>query len=298
VALNELGHEFRTIPIHDDVPIVPYANLLYSLQPNLVFNLCESVYGNSRLEMAIPSMLDLMGIPYTGSPPEAIAMCYNKARTKDVLRANGILTPDYLVTRAPMFFVNVGYPAIVKPLHEDGSLGITSESVVNNIDQLHQRVNYICNTYRQPALIEKFIDGREFGIGLLGSTGDPKPFPLSEISYDGFPDGMPRICSYNAKWEYGSIEYEESKPICPANINSILEMRLESLGVNIFNLFGLKGYARIDVRISESGGIYVIDVNPNADFAPGSGIHTMLNAAQISYTEFVNKLIEDAIRDH
>ena len=295
-SLGKLGYEYRTIAISHSTPILSIANLVAGLNPDCVFNLVEAVKKNYLLEMAVPAMFDLLQIPYTGSGALALGLCQNKARAKDVMIANGVRTPPYYITSDP-FLTHIWnrWPAIVKPSHEDGSLGITKDSVVYCSEDLNRVVKNIETTYRQPAIVEEFIDGREFGIGIIESGGVPTPFPVSEILFDGFPDG-PRIVSYAAKWDGGSVEYNGSKPHCPADIEPDLATRLQHTAVGVFKLFGCRGYARIDTRVDADGMIYVLDVNPNPDIAPGSGVETVLKAAGVSYEEFVKNLIEGALR--
>lgn len=296
-ALRNLGHDVRVIPIQDATPIVSVFNLIYGMRPDVIFNLVEAVRGNASLEMTIPCLLDLMQIPYTGSGPLALGLCQDKARTKDILIANGVRTPSYYVTSDP-FLTHVWnrWPSIIKPTHEDGSLGITKDSVVYCTEDLNKAIHNIKMKYRQPALIEEFIEGREFGVGIIDFNDGPVSFPVSEIIFDGYPSGIPKIVSYDSKWRNETIEYQESKPRCPADIPPDLATRLQHTAIGVFRLFGLKGYARIDVRVDADGMIYVLDVNGNADCAPGSGIHTMLTAAGMSYEEFVKNLIEGALR--
>jgi D-alanine-D-alanine ligase len=256
----------------------------------------ESLRGNSALEAAFAASLELLNIPFTGSGSIALTLCHNKGTAKAILRSNGIKTPRYCIFGLGdnNFCLN-NFPVIVKPLHEDGSLGITAESVVRNNSELWDRVINIRKNYGQEALVEEYIEGREFGIGVISFNGSNRAFPVSEIVFDGYPEDLPRIVSFNAKWNEDVPEYKKSVPHCPADISWNLSRRLKNTGLKVFKVFGLRGYCRIDVRVRNNK-IYVLDVNGNPDIAPGSGVHTILNASKVSYTEFIQQLIEGALR--
>jgi D-alanine-D-alanine ligase len=244
------------------------------------------------MEMALPAMLDLMKIPYTGSGALTLGLCQDKVKSKAVMRCNGIRVPRLFDWPQTLF---VSLPVIIKPLHEDGSLGINAKSVAYNAEDMINARADIEATYNQSAIIEEYIDGREFGIGVIDFNGGPTPFPVSEIVFDGYPDGIPKIVGYDAKWNNETVEYKNSVPHCPADVDSRLAKRLQDIGLKVFKLFGCRGYARVDMRMRGKD-IYVIECNPNADCSPGSGIFTMLNAAGVPYEEFVKNLIEGALR--
>jgi len=295
-SLEKLGYQFRTIAISNSTPILAVANLVYSLNPDCVFNLVEAINGDSQMEMALPAMLDLMKIPYTGSGALTLGLCQDKARSKAILKCGGVQTPEFEVYGwdTPLSDHTM-FPSIVKPLHEDGSLGINAKSVVKNHVELAIAVYNILKEYRQEAIVEEYIEGREFGIGVIDFNGGPVSFPCSEILFNGYPQGMPKIVSYNAKWNPETIEYKESIPHCPADIDKTLSSRLQAIGLKVFKLFECRGYIRVDVRV-RGNDIYVIDVNCNPDISPGSGVCTVLNAAGVPYEEFVKNLIEGALR--
>ncbi len=285
-----MGYQFRTIAISNSTSILAVANLVYCLKPDCVFNLVEAINGDSQMEMALPAMFDLMNIKYTGSGALTLGLCQDKEKSKAVLSSSGIKTPKLYKK-----FSKHPFPAMVKPSHEDGSLGINTKSVVYDCIEELKAVTDVEIIYHQKALIEEYVDGREFGIGIIDFDGGSRPFPVSEIIFDGYPNGVPKIVSYSAKWDNESIEYKNSTPHCPADVNPRLAKRLQDTGLKVFKLFGCRGYARIDTRVRD-GKIYVIECNPNADCSPGSGIFTMLNAAGVPYEEFVKNLIEGALR--
>jgi D-alanine-D-alanine ligase len=294
-AVKSLGHQSTVMAVREE--IFPIIHCLKEYRPDVVFNLCESVYGNSCLEMNMPALLDLFRIPYTGSSPLTLGLCQNKGKVKDILQSQGILTPRYKIfDRATGPVKGNIFPIIVKPLHEDGSLGITRESVVFNDETLGKQIQYVIEQHQQPALVEEFINGRELNVGLIETDGKLGVLPASEIDYSEFPEGVPKICGYEAKWVTESTEYQKSKPVCPASLEWVMKKRLEHIAIRVFKLFECRDYARVDFRIDRDGKIYVLEVNPNPDISPQSGMTRALKAQGTTYTEFVGNLIERAVQ--
>ena len=294
-AIHSLGHESIVVAVRTEIQTV--IHWLNEFRPDVVFNLCESVYGNACWEMNIPALLDLFHLPYTGSPPLALGLCQDKGKVKDILQSRGIRTPRYEIFHQPSNQVRGHcYPLIVKPLHEDGSLGISKESVVCEDGALRKQIEYVIERYHQPALVEEFIDGRELNVGLLETDGRVDILPVSEIDYSGFPEGTPRICGYEAKWVQESLEFQRSKPVCPASLDRVAERRLEQIALQAFELFECRDYARVDFRIGRDGEIYVIEVNPNPDISPQSGMARAIGVKGMTYGEFIGNLIERALQ--
>lgn len=296
-AIRSLGHQCFVMGLKDEVYTI--FHWLQEIGPDVVFNLCESVYDDTRMEMNIPALLDLMYIPYTGSPPLTLGLCQDKAKVKGILLSQGVRTPRYQVfQRLPKGLeeVCITLPAIVKPIHEDGSLGITRDSVVYEMEGLERQIRYVLEVYRQPALVEEYIDGREMNVGLIELNGKLETLPISEIDYSEFPAGMAKICGYDAKWDPKSIEYQKSKPVCPAPVEPNLKRELESVAKEVYRLFECRDYARVDLRVDHEGRPYVIEVNPNPDISPESGMARAINADGMTYAEFVQGVVEKALR--
>lgn len=294
-AIHSLNYECFILAIKDEIYSI--IHWLKEINPDVVFNLCESVFGNASLEMNIPAMLDLLRIPYTGSSALTLGLCQDKGKVKDILQSQGILTPRYKIfdRESDQIEGNI-FPAIVKPLHEDGSLGISKDSVVYNNESLKNRIRYVIEKYHQPALVEEFIEGRELNVSLLETNGKPEILPISEIDYSDFPDGIPKICGYEAKWVTESIEYQKSRPICPAPLDWILQKRVEFIATRVFKLFGCRDYARVDMRVNSDGEIFVLEVNPNPDISLQSGFARSVKAKGMSYDELIGCLIEKALQ--
>ncbi len=293
-AVRSLGHESIVMAVREEIS--PIIHWLKEYEPDVVFNLCESVYGNSCWEMNIPALLDLFRIPYTGSPPLTLGLCQDKGKVKDILQSHGILTPRYKIFERAVGPVKGNiFPIIVKPLHEDGSLGITRESVVFDDETLSKQIRYIIEQYQQPALVEEFVDGRELNVGLMETNGSVGILPISEIDYTEFPKGIPKICGYEAKWVVESAEFQKTKPVCPASLEWLMEKKVGQIASRVFKLFECRDYARVDIRIDREGKIYVLEVNPNPDISPQSGMARALKVQGTTYTGFVGNLIERAL---
>jgi D-alanine-D-alanine ligase len=294
-AVHSLGHQCFVMAVQDE--ILTAVHWLKEIRPDVVFNLCESVYGNSCWEMNIPALLDLFRIPYTGSSALTLGLCQDKGKVKDILLSQGILTPRYKIfdRRVTPIKGNI-FPIIVKPLHEDGSLGISKASVVFDDGALNRQIRYVIEKYDQPALVEEFIDGRELNAGLLETNGKVGVLPISEIDYSEFPEGVPKICGYEAKWVAESSEYQKSKPICPAPLEWVMKKRVEHIAIRAFKLFGCRDYARVDIRVDREGKIYVLEVNPNPDISPQSGMTRAIKARGMTYEEFIRVLLERALQ--
>jgi len=294
-AVRSLGHQCFVMAIRDE--ILTIVHWLQEIRPDVAFNLCESVYGNACWEMNIPALLDLFRIPYTGSPPLTLGLCQDKGKVKDILLSQGILTPRYKIFDRGVNPIKGNiFPIIVKPLHEDGSLGISKESVVFDDEALSRQIQYVIEKYHQPALVEEYVDGREMNVGLVETNGKVGVLPISEIDYSEFPEGIPKICGYEAKWVPESTEYQKSKPICPAPLEWLMKKRVEHIAVKVFQLFGCRDYARVDIRMDRDGKIFVLEVNPNPDISPQSGMSRAIKVSGITYTDFVKGLLDRALQ--
>lgn len=285
-ALKRLGLEHRLFPLKDDVGSLVKALNVY--KPDVVVNLCEGAFGDSHLEMNVPCILELLGIPYTGSPPLALGLCQDKGLTKDVLIANDIPTPNYrILRRFEDWKGGIDYPLFVKPLKEDASLGISQESFVRDDDELNKRVKYVIKHYKQPALVEKYVIGRELNVAVLGNER-PKVLPISEILF-GFPN-EPKVVSYSAKWFGDSDEYKMTRPVCPANLDPPVKDRAERVALEAYEALYCRDYARVDIRLKGDVPL-VLEVNPNPDISREAGFARSLKAAGIPFEEFMREII-------
>ncbi|MBI5286613.1 MAG: ATP-grasp domain-containing protein [Deltaproteobacteria bacterium] len=288
--LREKGVTPVLLPLVDDLG--GFITALKDEDHDIIFNLCEGAFGLSTLEMNVAALLELLGVRFTGSGPITLGLCLNKAKAKEVLSANGIPTPRFFVVNSPLTTHHspISFPLIVKPLMEDGSLGIDEKAVVKDMTTLRERVAYILKTYRQPALVEEYIEGREFNISILGN-GRPRVLPISEIDFLQFPAGAPRICGYEAKWVPSSLFYIKTPPVCPAPISKALEEELSTVALRAYDALGCRDYARVDIRMGEDGICRVLEVNPNPDISPDAGLPRSARVAGMGYGELILEII-------
>jgi len=288
-ALLELGHSVICVPLVP--PLEAAREKLGKLRIDLVFNLFEGFCDSPATEADIPEILSEMGMHYTGCPPDALRFSLDKARTKAVLKDGGINTPDFqLLNPDTLSSFRLNYPCIVKPRCEDGSHGMSEESVVHDHVSLERQVTKIIRLYGgEEVLVEEFIDGREFNATVLGNS-EAIVLALSEISFS-LPPGKPKILTFAAKWEAGSTYFRGTRPVCPARISKDDQQRIAGMARAAFYLTGCRGYARVDMRQGKDGRPTVIEVNPNPDISPDSGAAIQAKAAGLNYRQFIAKII-------
>ena len=291
-ALKELGHTVVRVPLLP--PLELAGERLKGLSVDLVFNLFEGFCGYPATEAVVPNILLELGIPCTGCSGAVLALALDKAKTKALLESSGIDTPRYqvLIPETASTF-QLGYPCIVKPLAEDASHGLSESSVVNGFSSLAKQVALVSSFYGGQALVEEFIDGQEFNATVLGNS-ECTVLPLSEIVYS-LPSGMPRILSFDAKWEPDSLYFQGTKVVCPAQIPARERERIAEMALAVFRLLGCQGYARVDMRLDNEGRPKVLEVNPNPDISPGSGAARQAEAAGMTYAQFVEKIVQLAL---
>lgn len=267
---------------------------LRNLDTDLVFNLFEGFCNYPETEAAIPEILSETGIPFTGCPGPVLRLALDKAKTKLILKAAGIKTPDFqLLNPETMSTFQLGYPCIVKPCCDDASSGLSAESVVHDFSALERQVSVICDSHGGNALVAKFLPGREFNATVMGNS-EFIALPVSEIVYS-LPPGMPEILTFEAKWEDDSPYFEGTKPVCPAEIKAEEQQRIAETITTVYRLLGCRGYARVDMRLDHEEQLNVIEVNPNPDISPGTGAARQAEAAGMTYTQFIEKIVQLAL---
>jgi D-alanine-D-alanine ligase len=275
------------------------ARLLADLErahPDAVFNLCESVGGDARMEAAVAGLLDWIGLPYTGSSPRALTLALDKPTARSVLAAHGVpVAPGVVLASGDESLAGVEPPWIVKPSREDASHGIELASVTSDEAAARQRARLVIERYHQPALIERFVEGRELNVSLLGPAQEPTPLPLFEVDFSDFPAGQPRLVTYAAKWHPESPEYHGTRTIPARELGRALLRRVVETASAAYRALELRGYGRVDLRIDAAGRMVVVDVNPNPDLAPDEGIARAAAEAGIDYASLIGWLVDQAL---
>ncbi|MGE3540825.1 MAG: hypothetical protein AB7N91_25740 [Candidatus Tectimicrobiota bacterium] len=320
-ALAVHGHEVRLIEANEDA----YETLRQS-QVDFVFNVAEGIRGEDR-EAQLPAMLEMLGLPYTGSGPLSLALCLHKGKTKELLAWHGIPTPRFQVMKQPAepLAAYLTFPLIVKLLHEGSSMGLSYASVVETPVALAQRVAYLMQTYRQPVLVEQFIDGREFTVPLLGNAV-LRTLPIIEVCFKGprnitlfQPDDdvvlmlarlagkrvvMPLAWQLSTDAERAYVRTTDggcleipvalTESVCPASISDTLRQALEETAVRAFRALECRDWCRIDMRVGADGIPQVLELNPIAGLGPGCWFPRSASAAGLAYSTLMQTILEIA----
>jgi D-alanine-D-alanine ligase len=293
-ALRSEGYDCRAINLEDNFDRL--LQVLTSPRPDVVFNLVEYFNDDSLLESRVAGLYDLLRIPYTGSPPLALALCQRKGLAKQILKANDIPTPRFrLVSAEPIPKLSgLRYPLIIKPSWEDASAGISENSVVEDRAGLERQVRLIWESFKQPALIEEYIEGRELGVSVLGNAR-PRMLPVEEMDFTGVPDGRRRIISFESKWDPLHEDFLLGTLVCPAKLSRAVLRRLNTLALRTFRVMGLRDYARIDLRLDAQGRLFVLEANPNPDLTAGVAFMASAAAAGMTFSGTLRFLVEEAL---
>lgn len=301
-ALERSGHDVLHVDVDTDVAGVVRA--LQDAQPELVFNLTEGFGGKSALDSSVAGLLNLLDLRYTGSSPAGLMLAGDKSLSKKVLSFHGVQTPDFatLYRGALDHSDELHFPLIVKPPQEDASIGVTTKSVVRDVKELLNRIDELQAAYRSPVLVERFIDGREFYVGVLGNA-HAEALPVIELDFTGFPAHLPRVASFDAKWadaaESGSAEasaeFAGTKSVFPADVDDELVARMQSIAIEAFDALRLRDYARIDLRVTDDGEVYVIEVNPNCYLERSGEFARAAERADLEHDALIARIVELAV---
>lgn len=287
-ALSELEYPVIRVPLSP--PLEQTKDKLKRLEADLVFNLFEGFDGHPEAEADIAYALSELGLTYTGCDGDTLLLALDKAKTKAILEASGIDTPNcQLLSPETLSGFSLNYPCIVKPAGEDASHGLTEESVVCDSVQLEKQVSKISHFFGGKALVEEFVDGREFNVTVIGNS-EPSVLPVTEIVYS-LPHGMPQILTFAAKWDKQSTYFQCTKPICPAAIGAELRDRVEKTAILVFKILNCSGYARLDFRLGTDERIEVLEFNPNPDITPGNGAARQAKVDGMTYKQFIEKIV-------
>ena len=276
-------------------------NNFRKVKPDIVFNIAEGAFGVSR-EAQIPAMLDMLQIPYTGSDALTLAICLDKARTKEIL--------SYYKVPTAKFFVadevddagnhNLNFPMIVKPVSEGSGKGIFASSFVHSKDELKREIKRITSEYNQSALVEEFLSGREFTVAVLGNNGDTKILPAIEMRFDKYPEGTAPLYSYEAKWILDTKENEFDVFDCPANITKKLEAKINKVCTDTYRVLKCRDWSRIDLRLDKNGEPNIIEINPLPGIIPdpneNSSFPKAARAGGIEYNDMINTVLASAVK--
>lgn len=294
-SLQHLGHDVVTVAVFDNV--LDVIDKIKSFAPDVVFNQCESFGDDRALEPNIPALLDLMKIRYTGSGPEALLLCKDKALAKVVLSHHHVRVPRFVVShnKSPLRRLqHFGYPAFVKPIGQESSDGIAKASFVRDEQEAIERLRFLHQKFNSDAMIEEYIDGRELYVSVLGNRRRVV-FPPREIFFERVPEDEPKFATSHAKW---NDAYRKRWGITngpAAELPEGVGKDLRKLGHNIYAWLRIRGFGRIDIRLSSHNELVIIEANPNPSLAIEDDFAQSANAAGMKYDELIQEILNAAL---
>ncbi|AKF11501.1 D-alanine--D-alanine ligase family protein [Sandaracinus amylolyticus] len=303
-VIDEVAHVAASLGLRvERVPLASDARTMLAqvaaIDADVVVNLAESWAGRVRNEAGVAWTLELRGCAYTGATPRALALCLEKPLTRALLASAGVPVPEGATmsdARAP-WPLDVRGPWIVKPAAQDASHGVDATSVVHDERAARARVDHLITRGLGPALIERYVDGRELNVSIVELDGaPPRALPIAEIDYSQFPAELPRILTFAAKWDETSDEYRGSASVEARDLDPTRRARVEQVALAAWRALGLRDYGRVDLRLDRDGAPFVIDVNPNPDLSRGAGLCLAAERAGIGYEGLIAGLLRGAAR--
>lgn len=294
LALQSVGYGLTSIPVSN--PNIHSILEKYNPENSLVLNWCEEIPGVPYSEALVAKALEEFHFTFTGSSSRVLYFCSDKRRVKKFLQKHGIPTPRWQVFTSANVKTWINFPAIVKPPKEHCSLGITPDAVVTSPHDLKQRVEYILDEFKQPALVEDFIDGREFHVSLWGNR-EIQMLPPAEMDFAKLTDVRDRLCTYDSKFLPGSFHYVNIGLKLPAPLTGDEYHRLEEICTRVYHLTGCRDYARLDIRMRNST-FFVLDVNPNPDISADASMACAAESLGYSYGHMLSRIISFAAERH
>jgi D-alanine-D-alanine ligase len=291
-ALTALGHTPVTIAVHESVS--PLLKAIEDSKADLVFNVCETFADDYRLEVNVAALMEMARIRFTGSGTAGLLLAQDKILTKQLLEYHEVPTPNFLTFDGDTFeaFGRMAFPLIVKPAKSDASLGIGTHSVVNDWDELTRRVRDIRKTLNDESLAEEFIDGREVYVGVIGTPTKPEILPIVELDWGKWDPAKPKVSDREVK--FGAHTDDSPFLEIAKNISPELQARIERSALLAFRALKIRDYARVDLRISDKGDAYVLEVNPNPYLEKESELAMAAEQRGLSYTQLIGRIVESA----
>ncbi len=295
-TLRKLGHEVQPLGVKSDLEVIRAA--VEDWKPHIAFNLLEEFDGRAVYDQNVVSYLELMRIPYTGCNPRGLMLARDKALAKQVMSYHRIPYPEFMVVplhrmvRRPKY---LPFPLIVKSISEEASLGISQASIVDDDEKLRERVAFIHDNVGTGALIERYIEGRELYVGVMGNA-HLQVFPVWELVMDKMPDEARRIATERVKW---SRKYQDKYGICSCEARNLPDGvvdHIQHLAKRVYRALGLSGYARIDMRMDKDGHVYVLEANPNPQIASGEDFADSAEKADLAYKDLLQELLHVGLR--
>ncbi|TAJ75772.1 ATP-grasp domain-containing protein [bacterium] len=290
-ALKRLGHEVRSLGVFDEPGLI--LEEVKTHPPDVVFNLTEHFNNRSAYDQNVASLLEMLGVRYTGSGPTGLTLCKNKGMTKEILAYHRIRFPAYAIfppgatIRRPK---RLAFPLFIKPLQEEASYGISQDSFVENDEAFEERVRFIHERMNQEALAEEYIEGRELYVSILGNQ-QLQVFPIREVIFSEVPEGRPRFSTFKAKWDEAYRQRWGIQNIFAQPLPEGVAERIAKICKKVYRVLRIRGYGRIDLRIAPDGDIVILEANPNPNLAADDEFAQSALKAGLTYEGLIQRIL-------
>ncbi|GKS56958.1 D-alanine--D-alanine ligase [Nitrospira sp.] len=296
-TLRTVGHDVRALGVRDDLGVIRTA--VDEWKPHIAFNLLEEFSGTAVYDQNVVSYLELLKVPYTGCNPRGLMLARDKGVAHKILYYHHIPIPEFITVplgRSVKRPKDFPFPLIVKSVSEEASLGISQASIVEDDDKLQERIRFVHQNVGTGALVERFIEGRELYVGVLGNQR-LRVFPVWELDLSQLPDDARRVATARVKWcDRYQKKYDVSSDV--ADLTNEQRVSIQQLAKRVYRCLGLSGYARIDLRLAASGLVYVLEANPNPQIAKGEDFADSAEAAGLSYKTLLQRILDLGLRWH
>ncbi len=286
------GIDAQALGVSDDLGVVRKA--IDDWHPHIAFNLLEEFHGVAVFDQHIASFLELMKLPYTGSNPRGLMLAHDKALSKKILSYHRILTPHFTVferEKSVKLRKRYPYPLLVKSVIEEASLGISRKSIVRDARELRDRVEYVHEELKTDALVEEYIEGRELYVGVMGNRR-LQTFPVWEMIFKHLPDDVPNIATRRVKWDAAYQKRLGVETKAARGLTKSQQTAISKLCKRVFRVLSLSGYARMDLRMTDEGKVYVLEANPNPNLSYGEDLAESAHSVGISYERLIQMILQ------
>ncbi len=293
-GLRARRHHVTVMPLAGDLSVLQ--RRLDRLRPDVVFNQYDDVVHGALFEMRVAAFIRMLGYPMTGSPALALGLSRDKYMSLSLLKGAGLPTPPSTALIERLRDVDEHkwtFPLIVHAAQEHAGIGLDRNSVVETKTALRDKAREVLRTYKQPALVQRFLKGREFNVGLVGGRS-LRALPLAEVDYSRLPRSIPPILSYAAKWVETSVEYKRTTVICPARVDADMAGLINRTAIKAFRAVGGWGYGRVDIRLDENGEPIILEVNCNPCLDSGMGLARSAERAGLAYPDLLQAVLKAA----
>ena len=289
-ALKARGHEVHLGAIYKNARDV--IDLVERIQPDLVWNFVQTFHGTRYFESHVAGMLELCRVPYTGCGHRALMLCQDKALSKEILKHHRVAVPPFVVSRLSQPQKRLSksiFPVMVKPLAEEGSVGISRDSFAETEEQALSRASFLHERLKQDVIVEHFVSGREIYVGVIGNDR-LKVLPPRELKFSKVPDGEPKFASFKAKWDEGYRERWGIFSTFPDDLSEAMTRSIATVAKRVFRALQMRGFGRIDLRLTEEGKLVVVEANPNPEIARGEDLAEAAAKVGIPYEDLIEKV--------